>query len=394
MPKKLKRFEEVLGNKNTVNFLLDHIQRGTLPTRIIFEGEEGLGKTSLAKLIAMGVNCSGSTKPCYNCPSCRQIMNDVIENNKDTDSVKVYNMSVDSGKDAAKEVKANLSATMSSTGKRVVICDEAHGMSDAAQDVFLVDMEYLPKNTYIIFCTTNAENLKKTLKSRAFTIRLHRPKKKEIVAMLAEVATRNELTVQGGPATLSLIADWAECKPRKAINLLEGFGTNRPVSTEMIKEFIDYVEVDEIIPILDALSGSLTAGLAYAQEMRLNPTIIDLLSDALTIKLGGACYKFSADDLRKLRAYLQNVTEEALITFLREVTRFPTLTRSAVVSALLAAHPLGEKIDKQDATVLQNELMQKSEVPTTTTARATVQQTAPTFDQLLRGAKQIRGDNQ
>lgn len=389
MPKKLTKFEDMVGNTNTVQFIKDHLNRGTLPTRIIFEGEEGLGKTSLAKLIAMGVNCTGETKPCYQCPTCRAIAQTVIEDGKDTDYVKVYNMSIDSGKDAAKEVKANLSATMSSTGKRVVICDEAHAMSDAAQDVFLVDMEYLPKNTYLIFCTTDAKNLKKTLKSRSFTIRLKRPKKNELVNLLSEIAVRNNLTVQGGLATLSLIADWAECKPRKAINLLEGFGTDAKVSSATVKEFIDYVDVDDIIPILAALSGSLTAGLAYAQEVTLNPSIIDLISDVLTIKVGGACYRFSADDLRKVKTYLNDISAETLIIFLRELTRFPTLTRSAFVSALLSAHPLGRKIEQYDPSVLQDELVQKSEVPVSSAPKSQGMAKAPKFDQLLKGASQV-----
>lgn len=389
MPKKITKFEDVIGNPNTVQFIKDHLNRGTLPTRLIFEGEEGLGKTSLAKLIAMGVNCTGATKPCYCCENCKAIAKTVIEDGKDLDCVKVYNMSVDSGKDAAKEVKANLTATMSSTGKRVVICDEAHGMSDAAQDVFLVDMEYLPKNTYLVFCTTDSQNLKKTLKSRSLTIRLKRPKKSELVNLLSELTVRNHLTVQGGLATLSLIADWAECKPRKAINLLEGFGTDAKVSTATVKEFIDYVSVDDIVPILDALSGSLTAGLAYAQEVTLNPSIIDLISDVLTIKVGSACFKFSADDLRKVKTYLNNISEETLIIFLKELTSHPTLTRSAFVSALLSAHPLGRKLETYDPTVLQDELVQKSEVPTSVAPKSQGVAKAPKFDQLLKGANQV-----
>ena len=390
MPKKLTRFEDVLGNKNTVTFIKSHLERGTLPRCLIFEGEEGLGKTSLAKLIAMGINCTGEHKPCYECPTCKAIARDVIEENKGTDCVQVYNMSVDSGKDAAKLVKANLNATMSSTGKRVIICDEAHGMSDAAQDVFLVDMEYLPKNTYLIFCTTNAQNLRKTLKSRSFTIHLKRPSKPEITTMLAKQAVERNLNVQGGKATLSLIADWAECKPRQALNLLEGFGTDAAVSTEMVKEFIDYVEIDEVLPILAALSGSLTMGLAYAQEMRMNPTIIDVMSDILTLKLGGSCFKFSTDDLRKIREYLNVIPEETLITFLKALTRHSTLTRSGFVSALLEAHPSKKDIDVYNPGVLQDELVQKSKVPPTVAAKTSVDTKPPTLDRLLSGANTVR----
>ena len=289
MPNKVLNFDSIIGNVNTVSFLKSHLNRGTTPNCIIFEGEEGLGKTSLAKLLAMGINCSGDVKPCYNCPSCRSIMKNVIIDGKDTDSVKVFNMSVDSGKDAAKLVKSNLNTTMSDTGKRVIICDEAHAMSDAAQDVFLVDMEYLPKDVYLFFCTTDSQNLKKTLKSRSFTIPLHRPTANELIGLLARVATTRNLEIQGGKATLSLIANWAECKPRKAINLLEGFGENTKVSSAAIKEFTSYVDVEDILPILNALGGSLTTGLAYAQEMTLNPSLIDIMSDILTLKLGGIC---------------------------------------------------------------------------------------------------------
>lgn len=390
MPDKVKRFEDVIGNKNTVNFLIDHLNRGTMPSRIIFEGEEGLGKTTLAKLVAMGLNCSGSTKPCYKCASCKSIMEDVIENNRNTDSVQVYNMSVDSGKDAAKQVKANLNPQMSNTGKRVIICDEAHGMSDAAQDVFLVDMEYLPKGTYLFFCTTDAHNLKKTLKSRSFSITLHRPSRKEVIGLLAKTAVKNNLTVQGGNATLQLIADWAENKPRKALNLLEGFGTNVAVSSSTVKEFINYVDIDMVLPILDSLGGSLVSGLTYSQEVPLNDTLINVLTDVLTIKLGAHSYRFSTDDLVVVRGYLDKIKVDTLITFLKALTRTTPLTRSGFVSALLEAHPQSNKLYVKDPGILQDELEQKSEIPkTVVSANRGVQSKAPQLDALLRSANKI-----
>lgn len=390
MPDKIKRFEDVIGNKNTINFLLDHLKRDTMPSRIIFEGEEGLGKTTLAKLVAMGLNCSGDTKPCYKCASCRSIMEDVIENNRNTDSVQVYNMSVDSGKDAAKQVKANLSPQMSNTGKRVIICDEAHGMSDAAQDVFLVDMEYLPKGTYLFFCTTDAHNLKKTLKSRSFSITLHRPARKELIGLLAKTAVKNNLTIQGGNATLQLIADWAENKPRKALNLLEGFGTNNAVSAATVKEFINYVNIDMVLPILDSLGGSLVSGLTYSQEVPLNDTLINVLTDVLAIKLGAPCYKFSTDDLITVRGYLEKIKPDTLITFIKALTRTTPITRSSFVSALLEAHPQSNKLYTRDVSVLQDELEQKSEIPKTiVNANRGVQRKAPQLDALLRSANKI-----
>lgn len=389
MPEKIKNFSQIIGNKNTIAFLQNHLQKGTLPNRIIFEGEEGLGKTSIAKLLAMGINCTGEKKPCYCCPNCKKIANEVIENNRNLDCVQVYNMSIDSGKDAAKLVKDNLSASMSSTGKRVIICDEAHAMSDAAQDVFLVDMEYLPKNVYLFFCTTDAHNLKKTLKSRSFSITLQRPKRQELIKLLAETATRNSLNVQGGSASLALIADWAENKPRKALNLLEGFGINASISTATIKEFIDYVEIDEVLPILESLAGSLMSGLTYVQTCKLNSSIIDIFSDILCIKLGGTCYKFSADDLLKLRALLNKVSKESLITFLKIITSVPTLTRAILVNALISAHPLNEAVQKYDPSVLQDELIQKAEIPQTRAPSASAQIGAPSMDKLIRGASRV-----
>lgn len=390
MPKKITRFDEIIGNKNIVTFLQSHLDKGTLPNKIIFEGEEGLGKTSIAKLLAMGINCTGEHKPCYTCPSCRAIAKTVIEDNKNLDCVQIYNMSVDSGKEAAKLVKNNMSASMSSTGKRVIICDEAHGMSDAAQDVFLVDMEYLPKDVYLFFCTTNAQNLKKTLKSRSFPINLRRPKRNELIKLLTEIAAKNSLNVQGGAATLALIADWAECKPRKAINLLEGFGMNTAVSTAMVKEFVDYVEVEEVLPLLDALSGSLTAGLSYVQTCRINQSIVDMFSDILTIKVGGNCFKFSADDLLILRKKLGDIPTDRLILFLKTLTSSPTLTRAGLVNALLTAHPMREDVEVYKPSVLQDELVQKSEVPPPKVPSSATRVQTTSMDMLLRGASKVQ----
>ena len=119
--------------------------KGTLPQFIILEGDEGLGKSSFAKILALEIM---GRDP--------QVLQRVINENKSTESVLLYNMSINGGKDTAKEVEANLSLGLSGLDKKVIILDEAHDMSDAAQEAFLVSTEYLPKGVYLFMCSFRA----------------------------------------------------------------------------------------------------------------------------------------------------------------------------------------------------------------------------------------------
>ena len=83
MPKKPTCFDDIVGHKNLVEFLKDHLAKGTLPQFIILEGDEGLGKSSFAKILALEIM---SRDP--------QVLQRVINENKSTESVLLYNMSI------------------------------------------------------------------------------------------------------------------------------------------------------------------------------------------------------------------------------------------------------------------------------------------------------------
>lgn len=76
------------------------------------------------------------------------------------------------------------------------MCDECHAIVDAAQDVFLVETEFIPKNTYLIMMTTDLSRLKATLQSRAFTANLNQLTTSEMIKVLREETDRRNLTVQ------------------------------------------------------------------------------------------------------------------------------------------------------------------------------------------------------
>lgn len=353
MPKKPTSFADIVGHKNLVEFLRDHLEKGTLPQFIIFEGDEGLGKSSLAKLLALELMGRDPVT-----------LQRVINENRSTEGVLLYNMSINGGKDA-KEVEANLSLGLSGLERKVIILDEAHDMSDAAQETFLVSTEYLPKGVYLFMCTTDSLNLKATLKSRAFTLHLQHLSQSEMVRLLTSYVQERQLHLQAQDSTIQLIASWAEGKPRIALNLIEGFAPGSSVSTAMVKEFIDYLDVDDVLPLLSCLSASMTQGLSYISEMKLNHSFVPILVEILKVKAGHASFKLSKTDTHKVRTQLLNVSVETLTKFVYQVAALPKLSRTGLISAFLQSHTDSAALSNPPpkTEVLEGEMQQKMAAP-------------------------------
>ena len=381
MAKKLHQFSELVGHENLITFLKDHLDKGTLPQFILFEGDEGLGKSTLAKLLAFYLT---GQRP--------EVAKRVIDENKSTEDVLLYNMSINGGKDTAKDVETNLSLGLSDFATKVIICDEAHGMSDAAQDVFLVSTEFLPKGIYLFMCTTDSQNLKPTLKSRAFTLHLNHLTNKEMVSLLSRTADERGLKIQAQQATLQMIAAWADGKPRIALNLLEGFANGSAVSQDVVKELIDYMSVEDILPILSSFKGSMTQGLSCISEMKLNPTFTTLLVEILKIQTGAASFKISYTDTHRVRETLVGVAPDVLLKFTYLVTAMPKLTRSGLISAYLQSHPGIDSIlhPAEKAEVVRSEMDAKFNAPTPE-AEKPVRPAAPSLDDLLSKGVQFGG---
>jgi DNA polymerase III delta prime subunit len=382
------KFEDIVGHNSLTQYFENHLKNRTLPQFLILEGPEGLGKTTFAKLLAMGVNCKSSDKrPCYTCASCKEVAQKVIVENIGTENVLLFNMSYNGGKEAAKEVVSNLTLGLSGHKTKVIILDEAHAMSEAAQDTFLVQTEYLPEGIHLILATTNTYNLAATLKSRAVTVHLHPLKQAEVLSLLKREVANKNLTIQGGDATLNLIAAWAEGKPRIALNLLEGFGNDSRISAETVRDFIGFIDLDEILPLIRLLCGSMTHGLAYISEMRIHDSILDTAIEILKIKKGQASYKMSFDDARKVREAVESVTELSLVKFIYELAAASKINKTALIAAFIKAHDAFDNLFKEDKGVLQEELSQKSKL-LPTEIEASIKQ-APTLSDLLNNGEVI-----
>lgn len=376
-----KSFDDIVGQSWIVQYLREHIQNGDLHHFLIFDGPEGVGKTSLADIIALnivyGLGDSDEKTKAYE---------SVVKHKTSNNYIKKFEMSVEGGKEAAKEVRAEMQATFQLGRPKVIICDECHNLSEAGQDVFLADTEYIDKNVYMIMLTTEIDKLKPTLRSRAVPIHLNALKQSDMVKLLSNEANKRRLNVQNPDITFSMIAEWSECKPRTGLNILNAFSSGSSVSTNAIRELIGYMDIRDVMPLLSSLSGSLTFGLSYISEMRVDNSLIGLVVEALRVKNGDGSYKLKLNDVSYVRENLANVTAEQLTSFLYGLTRHQRLTRVDVINAYLGAHASRQLISKPNTTeslateMLQKQDMEMAEAPAQNTLKA------PKLDDLIRNA--------
>ena len=387
MLKRPHTFDDIIGHEVFKKYFIERIKRGTLPQFIVLEGPEGLGKTSIAEVIAITVNYGFDDSP-----QKTKAIQEVIDNRHSIDCIKKFNMAKDSGKDTAKEVLAELSPSMSTTGRKVVICDESHAIVESAQDVFLVETEYIPKNTYLIMCTTDKSKLKATLLSRAVCIPLSALTTSQMVQVLKKEAASRNLTIQGGDTMLRIIAEWADNKPRAALNILNAFGENDVVSSEIVREFIGSMDISEILPLVTSLAGSLTYGLTFISEMKFSDGLIDSLVEVLRIKMGQPSYKVSLEQYQDAKRKLENVPEEAIMKLLHSVAGAPKLNRATMVSAYISAHMSYERIFNSGREVLVEEQTQKlASRSLAPDVKSHEHIKAPTLDDMLANSNPIGG---
>ena len=380
-----KNFEDIVGHDWLVQYFKDHISKKTLPHFLIFEGSEGLGKTSLADIIALnlvyGMQDSAEKERAYETVVSKKVSNDYI---------KKFEMSVEGGKEVAKEVRAEMQSTFTLDRNKVIICDECHNLSDAAQDVFLSETEYIDNKVYIIMLTTEVDRLKASLRSRAVPIHMNTLKKSDMVRVLRQEVQVRGLHIQNEDITLTMIAEWAEGKPRTGLNILNAFSSGSSVSTNMIRELIGYMDIRDLVPLLASLSGSMTFGLSFISEMKVDMSMISLVTEAIRVKSGEGSYKLKMTDISYVREQLTNVSVNQLVTFLYGLTRHSRLTRVDVINAYISAHSSREDLVKEDTSaMLSVEKAQKAQIVVDN--HIVTQAKAPSLADLMLAADIVEG---
>lgn len=370
-------FDDIKGQEGIVTFLKSNLQNGTLSHFLIMEGPEGTGKTSIADLLALNLVYGDPTSEAY-----KKAYNDIVCGSRSNDYIKRFECSVEGGKEAARLIKDEMSNTFKLKRAKVIICDECHGLTEQAQDVFLSKTEFIPDNVYVIMLTTEFDKLKASLKSRAFPLHFMPLKRGEMIDLLRNEVMSKNIKMQNMEATLQMIADWSECKPRAGLNIIDAFGDGTSVSMDTIRSLIGYLDAKDTVPLLKSLSGSMTFGLSFIDEMVLSPNLVSIVTECIALKSGNPSYRLKLSDVQYIRDQLTAVSTEQLVMFLFGITSQPKLTRACIINAYIRAHASFSLLTKPDTSeVLHDEVVQRANVEiedeTKTPSRA------PTFGELF-----------
>ncbi len=369
MAEKLKSLNQVIGQQNIVKWFISCIQRDKMPQVIMLQGPTGIGKTSIAKIVACEIAYMNSPD------KLEEAKRIVIDESKNTDAVRVYNMSNLKSQEAVTEVKSDLSVGFSSTGRKVVIMDEAHGMSDEAQDSLLTTFESLQLQVYIIICSTELDSFRDAFLSRCVLRRLRNLSGSEMRTFLKRRIEENDLRFElSMNMVITLISNYTGREPRRAINLLDSFESGSTVTVAELETFFNVYEGKQLLTLIGYLyGGDILSGLDFIGEMDVSVTFAQTLLEILRVAENGQSNILDSNAVVHLRSLVTNYGVSNLLGFTIDCTTHGRITRAAVSGYFLKwcskadeiftkperAYP--DKVQMQDMS-LMNSMLENREV--------------------------------
>ncbi len=257
-------FDEVVGQEAVVRTLKNAITSDQVRQAYLFAGPRGTGKTSMARILAKGLNCVHGPTPAPDgtCHSCVAIAAgtalDVIE----------MDAASQRGIDDIREIRDRALLQPVEGRYKVYILDEAHQLTDAAWQALLKLIEEPPPHLVFVFCTTDLSKVIATVRSRCQTFVFQRPRLQDLVSVLTRVAEGEGMDAP--PQALSLVARSARGSFRDATSTLDQLSaaTEGKVTVQAVLQLLGTVEEEALFRLCDLVVDRDTAGaLTFVEEL-------------------------------------------------------------------------------------------------------------------------------
>ena len=241
-----QKFKDFAGQKHILNSLIHGLDYNRLHHSYLLTGTRGVGKTSLARLLAKSLNClTGiSSNPCGKCQHCAAIKNGVFVDLIEIDAASRTRV------EDTREILENVQYMPSQGRFKIYLIDEVHMLSNHSFNALLKIIEEPPQHVKFILATTDPEKLPATIISRCLQFHLKHLTAKEICAHLAHVLTAEKVTYQ--TEALKHIAQAAKGSLRDALSLTDqaiSF-SNGKILKNATQEMLGVVEVKVVDELL------------------------------------------------------------------------------------------------------------------------------------------------
>lgn len=326
-----QRFSEVIGQDHVTRTLKNAIEQQRIAHGYIFSGHRGIGKTTIARILAMALNCRSTDKPtpepCGVCDSCQEIRAgsavDVIE----------IDAATNRGIDEIRELREAARYRPARDRYKIYILDEAHQITDAAFNALLKTLEEPPPHIVFMMATTQPEDIPQTIRSRCQHFSFHAVKFDEIVGQLAEIARKE--SIDADDEALAVLAEAGDGSMRDALSIMDQAiaccgtklngelvrGLAGTVGSEIFENLMSTVarnSSEEALRLLDRLMTEGQNPAHFAKQF------VRFLRNATVAKVAGSespLLQISADERARVGRVAEQFSEEDLARFLQIMLR-------------------------------------------------------------------------
>jgi DNA polymerase-3 subunit gamma/tau len=256
-------FERVLGQEHIVKILTNQLRNETVGHAYLFCGTRGTGKTTMARLLAKGVNClSDGERPCGLCANCLAVKDGVFMDVIEIDAAS------NNGVENIRELRESVKYPPSVGRRKVYIVDEVHMLSSGAFNALLKTLEEPPEHVMFILATTERQKLPATVLSRCLRLDFKRVPAETVKKGMRSVCA--ELGVGVTEEALALLASNADGSVRDALSLLDQCvcASADEVTRDTVLELLGSPGEDQLILLTDMIyDGNVSDALFHLDRM-------------------------------------------------------------------------------------------------------------------------------
>ena len=310
-------FAEMVGQEHVLRALANALDSGRLHHAFLFTGTRGVGKTTIARILAKSINCEKgmSSTPCGVCDTCRE-----IDEGRFVDLIEVDAASRTKVEDT-RELLDNVQYAPTRGKYKVYLIDEVHMLSGHSFNALLKTLEEPPPHVKFLLATTDPQKLPITILSRCLQFNLRRLSVERIETHLKKILGSEKVDFE--QAALLDLARAADGSMRDALSLLDqaiAFGNGR-VNSEDVRLMLGNIEQHYIYDLLDALaSGDGAALVKHVHELAQHaPDFASVLAELITtlhylalLKQVPDAYEASMGEKARLDSLLQKLSAEEI----------------------------------------------------------------------------------